>query len=108
MAYRVVLTPRAEQDIREAYRYIYDRAPDAAVRWYSRLRLVIEKLGDLPAKYPLAPESEKLGYLLNQIHYGKRSGVYRVLFRRLEEQEEIHVVSVRHGARDEIEPTDLD
>ena len=37
MGYRVVLQPRAERDIDEAFAYAAEQAPGAARRWYDRL-----------------------------------------------------------------------
>jgi plasmid stabilization system protein ParE len=108
MAFRIVIMPQAERDIREAFEYINERAPEAAFRWYSGIRQAISKLDDLPVTYATAPEATKLGYPIHQTHFGKRSGVYRIVFRRLDDEKEIHVIAVRHGARDEIEPSDLD
>lgn len=107
MAYRVVTTPRAEHDIAEAFTYIAERAPQSAVRWYKRLKGEIELLADSPARCPVAPETERLGIETRQMLFGKRTGIYRVVFRIVEERKEVHVITVRHGARRPLESKDL-
>ena len=53
----------------------------------------------MPARFAIAPESEKLGIELRQLHYGKRTGNYRIVYRIIEPVLEVHVLTVRHGAR---------
>ena len=45
---------------------------------------------------------------LYQIHFGKRSSKDRIIFRIDESLQELHVLTVRHGAREPFQPTDLD
>lgn len=109
MAYKVIVQPRAEVDIAEAYAFIVERgAPEAASRWYRNIKAQIQNLADYASQGGLAPEAEKLGFEIRQVHYGKRTGIYRIIFRLVEESNEVHVLAVRHGARKEIEIADLD
>ena len=108
MAYRVIVQERAERDITEAYAYIEGAAPDAALRWYGRIKVCIQSLSEFPRRCAKAPEAEKLGIDIRQLLFGKRSGIYRVIFRIDEHAGEVHVLSVRHGARKPIEPADID
>ena len=108
MAYKVVTQLRAEIDIAEQYLYIVGAgAPEAAARWYRNLKAEIESLSDMPSRCSVAPESEKLGFELKQLLLGKRTGVYRVVFRIVEDLGEVHVLAVRHGARKPIDLSDL-
>jgi plasmid stabilization system protein ParE len=107
MAYKVILFERAERDILEAFGYIYEHAPDAAVRWYQRLKVDIQSLSETPARCSKAPESRMLGFELRQLIFGKRSGRYRIIFRILEESKEVHVLAIRHGARKPLDASDL-
>jgi plasmid stabilization system protein ParE len=42
MTYRVIVSPNAEHDLREAYRYIRYYAPEAASRWIKGARRSIK------------------------------------------------------------------
>ncbi|MBX3118931.1 MAG: type II toxin-antitoxin system RelE/ParE family toxin [Fimbriimonadaceae bacterium] len=107
MSYKIILQPSAEVGIIEAHDYIAERAPEAADKWVRRLRMEIGTLSEMPGRCSVAPESIKLGFDLRHLLFGKRSGVYRVIFRILETEKEVHVLSVRHGARKPLEPDDL-
>jgi plasmid stabilization system protein ParE len=103
VSYRVVFTPRARADALEAFRWIAEHSPTAAARWYAGLEKAITKLGELPERHPVAEEeSERFGITLRQMLYGRRRGVYRILFSI--EGEKVYLHYVRHTARDSIEP----
>jgi plasmid stabilization system protein ParE len=53
---RVVITPNAEAEVRAAYRYIHDRAPEAARERVKGARRKIKSLAYDPERAPLAPE----------------------------------------------------
>ena len=107
MAFKVIIQERAERDIAEAFAYIDGQAPEAATRWYRQLKSEIQTLAEMPARCALAPESQKLGFEIRQLLFGKRSGIYRVIFRIDEEKIEVHVLTVRHGARKPFEISDI-
>lgn len=108
MAYKVVVQGRAERDIAEAFDYIFREAPSAALPWYTGLKSAILSLSEMPARCGMAPESEKLGFELRQLIFGKRTGRYRIVFRILKEIEHVHVLAVRHGARGPLELEDFE
>lgn len=99
MMYKLIILPQAEADIIEAFTYLSERAPEAAAQWYRRVRAEIASLASMPTRCPFAPESAKLGFELRQLLYGKRPGIYRIVFRVVEDREEIHILAIRHGAR---------
>lgn len=99
MAYKPIVQPQAEADIAEAFAYLSERAPEAAARWYRRVRDEIASLAEMPLRCPFAPEGAKLGFELRHLLYGRRPGIYRIVFRVLEDAREVHVLAVRHGAR---------
>lgn len=107
MAYKIVLQPRAEADIAEAHLYILERAPEAAARWYQGIKAAIQSLAKMPARCSGAPESEQLQHGLKQLHYGKRMGTYRIVFRIVEDRQEVHILTIRHAARKSLEIDDL-
>jgi plasmid stabilization system protein ParE len=111
MAYRVDLTPQAVSDIEAALQYIGQAAPARLNRWLLGLMDSVHLLEDMPARFPVAPEGEDLGKEIRQVLYGKRTGIYRIVFRIYENapcEGVVRVLSVRHGARDRLRPEDLD
>ena len=99
MRYSLGLMPQAQADIAEAFAYLSEHSPEAARRWYETVRDAIRTLDEMPARCALAPEAAKLGVPLRQMLHGKRPGIYRIVFRVLEDAGEVHVLAVRHGAR---------
>ena len=103
MSYRVVFTARARADVIEQFRYLVDRSPSAAARWYTGIEKAIAKLGTLPERHPIAPdESDHLSITLRQLLYGRRPGVFRILFSI--EGDTVTLHCVRHCARGPIDP----
>lgn len=97
--YRVVIQPRAEADALAGFAWIADRSPDAAARWLTGLRKAIAKLAKGPMLNPLAvEESERFGFPIRQALYGRRRGIYRILYGV--EGKEISVLAIRHSAQD--------
>jgi hypothetical protein len=63
----------------------------------------------MPRRCPLAPESELLGVPLHQLLYGKRRNRFRIVFRIYDEAEPVvRVLAIRHGARAEMRPDEID
>jgi plasmid stabilization system protein ParE len=100
--YRVVVTARARADAVEAFRWMAAQSPTAAARWFAGLEKAIAKLSSLPERQPLAEDdSERLGITLRELLYGRRRGVYRILFSVEGETVTLHYV--RHSAHGPIE-----
>jgi plasmid stabilization system protein ParE len=101
MTYRVVITPEAERDLRDAYRYIRRDSPPSARRWIRGARKAIKTLAHLPDRYPLAPEAESFGEPIRELFYGSGNrGTYRILYLVIEST--ACVVHVRHGSMDQL------
>ncbi len=98
MRYTVIVTPEAESDLREAYRYIRDRAPRAAREWSRRVRSSINTLSRFPERCSLAPESAFFDESIRQLCFGSGNrGAYRILFTVVGNA--VYIVHVRHGSR---------
>lgn len=62
MIYRVVFTPTVRADALGAFRWLAERSPTAAARWYAGLEKAIAKLSKFPESHPVAEEeSEQIG-----------------------------------------------
>lgn len=85
------------------FRFLADRSPTAAGRWYTGLERAIAKLTKMPERHPVAEdESQQLGVTLRPLLYGRRAGVFRVLFSV--EGDTVILHYVRHSAQGPIEP----
>lgn len=97
MSYRVVVEPRAANDIEAAYHWIAFQAPENAVKWFNGLNDALATLEHFPERCPHAPEDDFYEIEIRQLFYGKRIGRYRILFTIVADI--VHILHVRHGAR---------
>ena len=56
--YRIVITPFAADNIREAYEWYLAESPVYAAKWLDGIRGKILELETLPVSHAVAPESE--------------------------------------------------
>jgi len=102
MGHSVRITARALLEIDEALGWLAERSRPAAARWHEGLMDAIQSLEDKPERCGLAPESEWYPGNLRQLLYGKRRGVYRILFEV--RGNTVYVLRIRHGAQALLEP----
>jgi plasmid stabilization system protein ParE len=106
MNYRIIVEPAAEREIRSIVRWKFDNASSAvAARWYNGLLKKIDTLRLHPARCPLAWENNKFPEEIRELLYGrsgKRQHKHRIIFTI--RNETVHVLYVRHTARDELKP----
>jgi plasmid stabilization system protein ParE len=103
MIYRVLIEPTARAGIRSAIVWIArERSATAATRWYNSLEKTILKLGKYPRRFPVAAENDKFPEEIRELLHGKKTMRYRIIFTIRDDA--VHVLYVRHAARDEIEP----
>ena len=105
MKYKLIIQPSALADLDEAYRWIAERSPENAARWFNRFLESLSTLEQSPKRCSVAPESEQIGREIHQLLYGRRGGVYRALF--VIEKDEVHVLHIRHAARDTMTPEEF-
>ena len=111
MAYRISFTAPAEADAYAAYEYVRKAAPESAEKWLRGLFLIVQTLEEMPTRCPLIPEAEEIGHQARHLLYGKRKGIYRIIFDIEEQSEEgprVRVLRVWHGARDAITAQDIE
>jgi len=102
VTYRVVFTARAKADAVKQFHYLADRSPAAAARWYTGLEKAIARLSKMPERHPVAEdESAQLGMTLRQMLYGRRPGVFRILFSVEGDTVTLHYI--RHSAQGPIQ-----
>jgi plasmid stabilization system protein ParE len=103
MEYRVKIMPRAERDLSGIYDWIGAHSSGAALTWYHGLRDAIRTLRFNSNRCPMTPEDRHLRHLL----YGTKPHTYRVIYRILEKQKQVHVLHIRHAARQEFKAGEL-
>lgn len=97
MAYRVRVTARAKRDLARIYDRIDAGSSGAARAWFDGLWDWIGRLGENPNRCPFTPENAQLRHLL----YGNKPHIFRVIYRVVENQKEVKVLFIRHGAQRE-------
>jgi plasmid stabilization system protein ParE len=104
MKYRVEIAASAKADIRETARWLSEQAsPAAATRWLPGLHDAMNSLEKQPGRCPLAAESHKFPAEVRELLYGRsKRSKHRILFTIADKV--VHVLYVRHTARDEVEP----
>jgi len=102
MKYRVVIQPTAKLELREAYRWFYDVSSPTADRWLDNILKAVGTLTTHPERCPLAPENDDFAQSIRQLLCGKKRGVYRVLFTI--KGEVVHILHIRHAARQYVDP----
>jgi len=105
MKYKLIIQPRALAELDEAYRWIAQRSPENAARWFNRFVEALQTLERFPGRCGVAPESEQIGQEIRQLLYGRRGGAYRALF--VVRDDEVHILHIRHAARNSMTPEDF-
>ena len=105
MAHTIHVADEALDEIDEAMTWYAERSVASAVRWYLKLKEAIRSLEENPERCELAPEAEWCDRELRQVLFGKKRGMYRIIFEIRDEI--VYVLRVRHCARDWLKPDDL-
>jgi plasmid stabilization system protein ParE len=98
MKYEVVVTAAAKQNLRSAYHWAAERAPQTALIWLDRFEAELHSLESFPERCELAPENSLVEAEIRQLIYGRRQGAYRALFTIV--GDEVRVLHIRRAVRD--------
>src|SRR5688572_11385413 len=93
MKYKVVVSPTAEADLDDIFRFIAHDNPTAAGKFVAAVRSKMKALAQMPARCPPAPEDGMGGLEIRQLIFHS----YRILFTI--DVRTVRVLRVRHGAR---------
>jgi len=107
MTYLVEFTPRAVRDLEILYVEKNAAESHAAARWYNDLERAVYALASHPQRCPFAPETRRAKRKLRHLLYGKKPHIYRVLYEVDERRQAVWVLTIRHGARRKLKPSDL-
>lgn len=106
MKYQVHLSEKAEADVDGVLAWFQTQLASAAgTRWFAALWKSIDTLETKPERCALAAEAAELGTEVRELLFGRRRGVYRILFQIREKS--VQILRVWHSARDAIRPEDL-
>jgi plasmid stabilization system protein ParE len=98
VSYRVVVTPIADAEAMESFVWYAERSLIAAERWHAGLARAIDRLAEHPERCPVSEEdSAKLGREVRMLLYGRKRGVFRILFTITGDI--VRVLRIRHSAR---------
>lgn len=106
MTWKVEITPIAENQIEQAYRWYRERNPEFADRWFRGLMNAIATLQEKPHRCVLAVEQDIFPEEVRQLLYGKSKNVYRVLFTIRDMM--VYILYVRHTAQAPMTVDDLE
>ncbi len=104
MPYALRTTHRADADIEVAIAWLRQGSVAAAARWHAGVLTAVRSLENNPERCPLADEAGDLGVELRPLLFGRRRGVYRILFTLDDQTVTIH--GVRHAAQDRLSSID--
>jgi len=107
MTYLVEFAVRAVRDLEILYIEKNAAESQAAARWYNELELAVYSLASHPYRCPVAPEARRMKRELRNLLYGKKPHVYRVIYEVDEGRQAVWVLTIRHGARRKLKPSDL-
>lgn len=100
MTYQVKLLPRAKRQLYESALWWADnRSTEQAVRWLEGFEAALGLLAENPERWPLAPESEIVGFEIREMTYGLgRNKTHRAVFEIRVNEVVVH--AIRHLAQD--------
>lgn len=107
MAYLVEFAARAVRDLEILYGEKNAAESHAAARWYNELERAVYGLASYPHRCPVAPEARKMKRKLRNLPYGTKPHVYRVIYEVDEGRQAVSVLTIRHGARRKLKPSDF-
>ena len=106
MKYRIELAGAAKADIHRQAQWLRDEiSATIAEKWLTGLYKAIDTLQTRPLRCPVAAENERFPEEIRELLYGrrgKRKHKHRIIFTIRDNA--VHVLYVRHTARDELEP----
>ena len=98
----MIVTPTADVEAMEAFRWYAERSATVAERWYAGLSKAITSLAEKPSRFPVSyDDSDALGCEACVLLHGRRRGVFRILYNI--EGNTVWVLRIRHSAQGPIE-----
>lgn len=106
MNYRVEVLPRAQRDLRRIVSWIAERSPRGAARLLAAFEARIRELGERPARFGLAAESQYVNHEIREFFFRTPRGRrYRGLFRVVGQT--VEILHVRGPGQDFVPADEL-
>lgn len=105
MLFQIEVTRSAEDDIEDAYLWIYEQSPEQADRWIRGLYKTIFTLKELPERTTILRDSGALDREVRQLLYWHGRHAYRILYEITKET--VFVLRIRHAAQDVLNPGEI-
>ena len=106
MSFRVIIQPRAFDDLDEAYQYLSTRYSAAtATAWYNGFLDSLYSLGENPLRFGYARENHKFAGEIRQLLYRRHKTVHRALY--TVEDDAVRILCIRHSAQRDVRPEDI-
>lgn len=104
MKYRVIIHPRAMEDIRRNARWWAEHhSEEQALAWYDSALAALYILDHLPERHAVSRENDDFPYVVRDFLFGLGSRAsYRAIFTI--RGEVVHVLTVQRGAQDAVRP----
>jgi len=107
MPYHVEFAARAIRDLEFLYAEKNAAESQAAARWFNGLEEALYTLGEYPERCPVTPEARRVKRNIRHLLYGNKPHIYRVIYDTDERRKTVWILTIRHGARKPIKPSDL-
>jgi len=107
VVWQVALADTAKVDAGRIYDWVVERAPLRGPEWFDELVACLYSLEDMPRRCPLAREAEAAKREIRCLIFGKRRGVWRILYEVDEQRRMVWVLHIRHGALQDLRPGEL-
>jgi plasmid stabilization system protein ParE len=107
MAYRVALADTAKEDAEHLWNWVVLQAPRRGPLWFEHLINALYSLERLPMRCPLAREAKIARRPIRCLLFGKRQGIYRILYGVDEKRSTVWILHIRHGALKDLAPGEL-
>lgn len=98
MPYQVALADSAKADMERIYDWVVGQAPVRGPEWFKELIDSLYSLEQLPYRCPMAREAAEAQREIRCLRFGRRHGVYRILYEVDETGQTVWILHVRHGA----------
>ncbi len=107
MKHELHIAKRAERDRDEAFRWYRENYSEQfAIEWYAGISRAIKSLARNPERCGFARENDQVAFDLRELLFGQsREHRHRVLYTL--SGNTIHILHIRHTARDEFDAKDL-
>ncbi|MCL2640704.1 MAG: type II toxin-antitoxin system RelE/ParE family toxin [Phycisphaerales bacterium] len=97
MTYTVIYSAQAQEELDEAYEWLFEQTVQHAPAWYERVLEAAASLANMPSRCPLAPENEGADEEVRHLIVGDRIHGYRIVYAI--RGDTVVIYHIVHGAR---------